>query len=114
MIFLHLGHLYKPLVRNMRTAIPIDATASRPAHAPQLRRPLQPLDATILEHMSSYNDPVAVWQLLNAMAASQHPTSRSEAREIKKQLLARIRPMTRSGLLRRIGRSYLTVETRPS
>jgi hypothetical protein len=113
MILLHLGHLYGPQVRSVRVAMPIDATVSRPVHTPQLKRPLHPLDAAILDHVASHNDPVAVWQLINAVAASQHPASRSVAREIKKQLLGRIRPMTRSGLLRRIGRRYLTLETRP-
>jgi hypothetical protein len=104
MIFVHLGHLYKLLVRNVRIAIPIEATAPRPVHAPELHRPLQPLDTTILGHMASYNEPVSVWDLVNAVAASRKPASRSESRRIKQEVLARIRPLTRSGVLRRIGR----------
>jgi hypothetical protein len=113
MILLHLGHLYRPLVRDVRTAIPIEATASRQVHAPQPHRPLHPLDAAIVYHVASYDEPIGVWDLVNAVAASQNPASRSESRRIKQEVLARIRPLARAGVLRRVGRSFLSLETRP-
>jgi hypothetical protein len=79
-----------------------------------VRPALNPLDLDILHHLRSLPDePVGVWQLINAVAANKVPRDRSESRQIKCHLLARVSPMTRNGLLRRIGRSYLTLPSEP-
>lgn len=63
-----------------------------------------PLDREILGALATACEPVGVWQLLNALAKSSQAASRAETRSVRRQALARINPLVRRGLVRRIGR----------
>lgn len=111
MVLLHLSHLYGPT--KLLASPPSSSTST---NQPKLRpKPPHPLDLDIIEHLRTLADePVGVWQALNAIAANKAPRNRSESREIKRQLLGRLNTMVRQGLLRRIGRTGLTMPDDPT
>lgn len=72
------------------------------------------MDAEIVAYLQDHADaPVGVWEALNDITANTAPRSRMEGRKIKRQLLARLNPLVRLGVVRRIGRSYLTMVDEP-
>lgn len=79
---------------------PIQSARSCPAH---------PLDREILATLENADGPVGTWQLLNSVARAARPASRAEIRSVRQQALARINPLLRSGLVRRIGRGVLAL-----
>jgi hypothetical protein len=93
---------------NGRTQAKVACT--KPPAPKKQARLLDPPDEDILDYFrENDSEPVRVWQVINSVAARKPARSRSERREIKRQLLARVRPLTRAGLLRRIGRSFLAL-----
>ena len=81
-------------------ATPIRATRPRLEH---------PLDQEILDALESASEPVGVWNLLNSIAKSAGPANRAQARSIRQQILDRINPLVRCGLIKRIGRRFLAL-----
>jgi len=89
----------------------------RPAEAlPILQhiRPLQPappfpLDAEIVNFLQGQPEAVSTWKMVNEVATAQHPVNRTESRELKKRILARITPLIYTRRIRRVGRNFLTL-----
>jgi len=71
--------------------------------------PLFPLDREIVGFMRDQAQAVSIWTMVNAVAAALNPTSRTESRELKKRILARITPLIYARRLRRVGRKYLVL-----
>ena len=76
-------------------ASPIQPTRPEPKH---------PLDREILDALEAASEPMGVWNLLNEVARSSNPVTRSQSRAVRQEGLARINPLVRCGLVRRIGR----------
>lgn len=70
---------------------------------------MDPIDQQILDALESASEPVGTWRLLNFLAKSAKPASRAETRSLRQQALARINPLVRRGLVKRIGRAALTL-----
>jgi hypothetical protein len=78
-----------------------------------VNRHLHPLDLEIIQALEEAEEPVGVWQMLNAIAKSGHPATRAQARALRQEALARINPLVRWGLVRRIGRTGLALPNKP-
>ena len=96
----------------------IDPTVSSPKTGPvafmrpQLPvplRPAHPLDLEIMATLETADGPVGTWRLLNSVARAAGAANRAEGRSDRQQALARINPLLRSGMVRRIGRSVLAL-----
>jgi hypothetical protein len=73
--------------------------------------PLFPLDREIVNFLRDQPEAVRTWQMVNAVAAALRPANRSESRELKKRILARITPLIYTRHLRRVGCSALSKDT---
>jgi hypothetical protein len=80
-----------------------------PPVKPMQSDPPFPLDCAIVNFLKDQPEPVRTWDMVNSVAAALHPPNRSESRELKTRILARITPLVYARRVRRIGRKYLTL-----
>ena len=69
-----------------KPALPVIQTVK-----PQQPDPPFPLDREIVKFLRDQPEAIATWGMVNTVAAAQHPANRSLGRELKKQILARIK-----------------------
>ena len=88
---------------------PVPALPVYPAIKPTHREPQNQIDRDILALLRDEPEPVGTWSVVNRVAELYPANSRTERRTRRMEVLRRINPLVRGRLVRRLGRSYLSL-----